>query len=267
MVPPRPSADSRERRRLSAGRLAVFTGLLALPVVLGCTSAKYDADHAKAVAEFRTRAEFSRLQESPADLAEGRVRLHPPKELPDLLSEIAADPRFPAGEDGEVRKVPPRRLRPPFLEGFAGWAAAYEGVHGSNAKLPASLSINLVPVAEMNEAKIQLDLLARIKKEEAFEGAKLEWQSREVTDRAGATRKWWLLEAHGPASIDRFVKPGQSIEETLESSVAVWLSDERGQEFCTVLAWRVPDEIKESVKLDVLAPLVARSLSTAAAAK
>jgi hypothetical protein len=253
MVPPRPSADSRERRRLSAGRLAVFTGLLALPVVLGCTSAKYDADHAKAVAEFRTRAEFSRLQESPADLAEGRVRLHPPKELPDLLSEIAADPRFPAGEDGEVRKVPPRRLRPPFLEGFAGWAAAYEGVHGSNAKLPASLSINLVPVAEMNEAKIQLDLL--------------EWQSREVTDRAGATRKWWLLEAHGPASIDRFVKPGQSIEETLESSVAVWLSDERGQEFCTVLAWRVPDEIKESVKLDVLAPLVARSLSTAAAAK
>jgi hypothetical protein len=267
MVPPRPSADSRERRRLSAGRLAVFTGLLALPVVLGCTSAKYDADHAKAVAEFRTRAEFSRLQESPADLAEGRVRLHPPKELPDLLSEIAADPRFPAGEDGEVRKVPPRRLRPPFLEGFAGWAAAYEGVHGANAKLPAALSINLVPTAEMNEAQIQIDLLARIKKEEAFEGAKPEWQSREVTDRAGATRTWRVLEMHGPQRVDRFAGRNEPVEESLESSVAVWLSAERGQEFCTVLAWRVPDEIKESVKLDVLAPLVARSLSTAAAAK
>ncbi len=267
MAPPRPSADSRERRRLSAGRLAVFAGLLALPVVPGCTSAKYDADHAKAVAEFRMRAEFSRLQESPADLAEGRIRLHPPKELPDLLSEDVADPRFPAGEDGQVRKIPARRLRPPFLEGFAGWASAYEGVYGANAKLPATLSINIVPSAEMNEAQIQLDISARMKKEEAFEGAKPEWQSREVTDRAGATRTWRVLEMRAPQRVDRFVGKNGPVEESIDSSVAIWLSAERGQEFCTVLAWRVPDEIKESVKLDVLAPLVARSLSTAAAAK
>lgn len=257
---PRPPADSRERRRQSVW-------LLVLLGVGGCSSARYDADYAKAVAEYRTRAEFSRLQDRPVELADGRVRLHPPKELPDALSENGPDPRFPPGEDGQLRNVPPRRLRPTFLEGFPGWAVTHEGLHGANAKLPATLSISLVPPAEMNQADVERDLLARLKKDEAFENATLEWQSREVTDRAGATRTWRVLEMRGPQRVDRFAGRNEPIEESLESAVAVWLSAERGQEFCTVLAWRVPDEIKESVKLDVLAPLVARSLSTAAAAK
>lgn len=243
--------------------LAAFIGLSAFLGVSGCSSARYDADYARAVADLRTRAEFSRLQDQPVELADGRVRLHPPKELPDVLSENGPDPRFPAGEDGNVRKIDPRRLRPPFLEGFPGWAAAYEGVHGANGKLPATLSINLVPSAEMKGGELEEQLLARMKREEAFEGTKLEWQSRQLTDRTGVTKTWRVLEARGPQRVDRFAGQKGPIEESIETAVAVWLSAERGQEFCTVLAWRVPDEIKESVKLDVLAPLVARSLAAA----
>lgn len=237
--------------------------MLVLLGVCGCSSARYDADYAKAVADYRTRAEFTRLQDRPVELADGRVRIRPPKELPDALSENGPDPRLPPGDDGQVRNVPPRRLRPTFLEGFPGWAVTYEGLHGANAKLPATLSISLVPSAEMNQADVEADLLARLKKDEAFENVKLEWQSREVTDRDGAKKAWRVLEARGPQPIDRFPGRNEPIEESIETAIAVWLSAERGQEFCTLLAWRVPDEIKDAVKLDVLAPLVARSLAIA----
>lgn len=259
MSPTLPDVDARERRQ-------ALPVLLACLVVFGCSSARYDADYSRAVAEFRTRAEFSQLRDSPVELLEGLFKLHPPKQLPDQLSESGPDPRFPAGEDGKETKVTARRLRPPFLEGFPGWAAACEGVHGSNATLPASLSISLVPSAELNEKEIESELLARLKKDEAFEAAKLEWQSREVIDRAGEKRTWRVLEAVGPQRIDRFAGRSNSIEESVETAVAIWLSTERGQEFRPLLVWRVPEEIKETVKLAVLAPLVARSLSTAAAA-
>lgn len=212
-------------------------------------------------------AEFSRLLDRPVELTDGRVRLHPPKELPDALSEDGPDPRFPPGEDGQVRNVPPRRLRPTFLEGFPGWAMTLEGLHGANAKLPATLSIYLVPSSEMNQADVEADLLARLKKDEAFEGTKLEWQSREVTDRDGAKKAWRVIEARGTQPIDRFPGRNEPIEESIETALAVWLSAERGQEFCALLAWRVPDEIKNAVKLDDFAPLVARSLAIAPPAK
>lgn len=230
----------------------------------GCSSARYDADYAKAVSEHRTRAEFSRLQEPPVELADGRVRVHPPKVLPDLLKENGADPRFPAGEDGQSKPIAPKRLRPPFLEPPPLLAIAAEGLFGqSNGKLPATLSLAAVPATEMAEAELGRIMLAQLKKEESFDTAKPEWQSREVIDRTGATRAWRVLEVHGSQRIDRFIGAREPNEDSIDATIAIWLSADRDQEFCTVLVWRVPDEIKGSVVLEEIAPLVARSVSIA----
>lgn len=254
-----PPLDRRLHRRLP-----VAFGCLVV-VAAGCSSGRYDADYAKAVSEHRTRAEFSRLQETAVDLADGRVRVHPPKSLPDLLKENGADPRFPAGEDGQSKPIAPKRLRPPFLESPPPLLSiAAEGLFGqANGKLPATLSLAAVPVTEMSEADLGKNILARLRKEEAFDTAKPEWQSLEVIDRTGATRNWRVLEVHGSQRIDRFVGAKEPNEDPIDTTIAIWLSADRDQEFCTVLVWRVPDEIKGSVGLEEIAPLVARSVSIA----
>lgn len=245
-------------------RLLVAAGCLAAWAA-GCSSGTYDADYAKAVAEFRTRAEFFRLHETPVELADGRVRVHPPKPLTDLLKENGADPRVPAGENGQSKPIPPRRLRPPFLDSPPPeFSIAAEGLFGeANGKLPATLSMAAVPVAEMAEGELGRNMLARLKKDEAFDAAKPEWQSREVIDRTGATRVWRVLEAHGSQRIDRFAGAKEPKEESIDATVAIWISADRDQEFCTTLVWRVPDEIKGAVGLEEIAPLVARSVSIA----
>lgn len=237
--------------------------------VAGCSSGAYDADYSKALASLKTRAEFSKLQDAPLELAEGRTKLRPPKSLPDLLTAEKADPRAapPEGDSKEEpRPIEPRRLRPPFLEDFPGFVAAYEGVFDASAdKVPVTLTVGSVPTAERKEPQVAAHLVDQAKKHEGFAKEPFAWESRDVVDRGGATRTWKVLRLHGSQPIDRWVG-GKSAEEVpIEATCEIWLSAAADQEHCIVLVWRVPDDVKEKFSLDEVAPLVARSVETVVA--
>lgn len=237
--------------------------------VAGCSSGAYDADYAKALASLKTRAEFSKLQDAPLELADGRVKLHPPKSLPDLLTAERADPRAapPEGDSKEEpRPIDPRRLRPPFLEDFPGFVGAYEAAFDSGPfKVPVALTVGSVPTAERKEPQVAAHLVDQAKKHEGFAKEGFTWESRDLVDRGGAKRTWKVLRLHGSQSIIRWDGGKASEEVPVEATCEIWLSAAADQEHCTVLVWRVPDDVKEKFSLEEVAPLVARSVETVVA--
>ena len=240
--------------------------VLVAGVAAGCSSGAYDADYAKALASLQMRADFSKLQDPPLELAEGRVKLRPPKSLTSWLQVGGADPRAEPNPDGGAAPIDPRRLRPPFLEDFPGFVTAYEAVfEGPRGNLPVTLSVGSVPATEQREPKIVVRLADQVKKHDGFSGKKFEWESRVVVDRGGGSRPWRVLRLHGPQPIDRWFGGKPPEYEPAEATCEIWVSATADQEHCTVLVWRVPDEVKEKFALDELAPLVARSVETVAA--
>ena len=274
----RPVLDRHGRRiyicgmRSLSSRRRVPCFLVAVAVA-GCSSGAYDADYAKALASLKTRAEFSKLQDGPLELAEGRVKLWPPKSLPDLLTPEKADPRG-APQEGERKTdeaeapppIDPQRLRPPFLEDFPGFVCAYDAVFDSEAyKLPVTLSVGSVPTGDLREPQIAVRLADQAKKHDGFPKDGIKWESRDVVDRGGAKRPWKVLRLHGPQPIARWAGGKPAEYEPVEATCEIWLSAAADQKDCTVLVWRVPDGVKEKFSLDELAPLTARSVETVAA--
>lgn len=238
--------------------IALF--LLAAAAAAGCSTVAYDEAYKKSVAGALTRSEFAKLQPDGTNLPGERFLIQPPKILPDVLHDKAADPRAKKRADGEEVVVDARRLYPPFLERYPGFFAAWEGAFEvGNAKLPATLSVGAVPVAELSEPQIAAKVVEQLKRVEAFEKAAFKWESREVVDKNGQQRVWRVMRMHGPQPIDRWVADVEEYK-PVDATCEIWLSADRDQPVCTVLTWRVPDEIAEKVKLDELAPLVARSV-------
>lgn len=225
----------------------------------GCSSSAYDKDLAERVAAYRTAAEFSPLNADPAPLAGGRVLIRVPR----LFREEIEKPEQPDQIPVE-RKPQIDRATPPFVRDFPGFARAYEvQLDVPGAKMPAVLTVGVVPSAERSREDVEGRLLEQVREVKAFAGAS--WQKgREITDVKGATRKWDVLTLKGPQAFDRIAaNKVQSKSEV--GTCEIWVSADAGQEFCTVLCWRFPDQCAPAVKLDELAPLVARAVQIAPA--
>lgn len=241
-----------------SGRSLVLLAAIATGFA-GCSSSTYDKDFTERITAYRSAAEFSPLHAAAAPLAGGRVLVRVPR----MFQAEIEKPDQP-GDIPDEKKPQFERAIPPFLRDFPGFARAYEvQLDVSGARMPAVLTVGVVPSAERRGEDVEARVLQQVREVKAFAGAS--WQKgREVTDAKGATRKWDVLTLKGAQAFDRIV--GDQVQsKSEEGTCQIWASADAGQEFCTVLCWRFSDQIAAAVKLDELAPLVARTVAIASA--
>jgi hypothetical protein len=215
----------------------------AVASLVGCSSSGYDKDLATRIDAYRSAAEFSALYVEPTPLAGGRVLVRAPR----LFKGQFEDPK----KEG--------RATPPFLRDYPGFQGAFEAqLDESDVNWPVVLTVGVVPSAERSRDDIEADVLRQARAEDSFRGAS--WQKgRELPDVAGVTRKWDVLTLKGGQLFDRIIAKNTESKRS-DGTSQIWVSADPGQEFCTVLAWRVPEDVAAAVKLDDLAPLVARTI-------
>ena len=209
--------------------------------ICGCSSGAYDAAYMKRVAAHRVAGEFKPLRPAATALAEGRAELRLPAMLVNQL-------------DGNET---PARAVPPFIREFPGFAAAYEAqVETADGRLPIVLTVGVVPAAERRDAAEAI--LRQVRQDEDFKQAA--WsKGRELADESAAIRKWDVLELKGPQPF-QVTKADITDEKRLPGTTAVWMAADPGQKACVILAWRVPDDVAQSLPLPAIAELTARTV-------
>jgi hypothetical protein len=223
-------------------------------LVAGCSTGRYDADYAKALSAYRDAAPFAVLQQEPAKFATGRVSLR----LPEGFTELV---------DGPPVKPDPSRLRPPFLREFPGYQATYEQrLVAEGAELPASVAVGVLP-ASAGRADVEKTLLAQARADESFRNDSRGWADRQVEPRDGGPRAWRVLTLVGPQVFESVVA-GRQDYKRWDATCEIWLSADPQQELITVLAWRAPDKVANSLPapLSQLAETAARTLAIGPAA-
>lgn len=231
------------------GSRVLVVGLACL--VAGCSAGTYERDYQQRVAAFRGDAVFASLERDPAEFAAGRLRLRLPAEFGP-----------PAEDDGTAMRV-----RPPFVGDFPGYAAAFEKrLTASNAELPAVLTVGVVPAAERRHAEVERAILEQVRRDESF--PKADWErGRTVEPVAGGPAAWDVLALAGPQEFESVVA-GNPDFKRWPGRCEIWVSADPKQEFCTVLALRVPDDVASQFPVTVpeLIELVARTVEPVAAA-
>ena len=209
--------------------------------ICGCSSSAYDAAYSKRVADHRVAGEFAALRTAATAVADGRAELRLPTLLVNQLD----------GSETPVRSVPP------FVREFPGFAAAYEAqVETADGRLPIVLTVGVVPAAERREAAEAI--LRQVRQDEDFKQAA--WsKGRDLADESAAIRKWDVLELKG-AQPFQVTKADITVEKRLPGTTAVWLAADAGQKACVILAWRVPDDVANSLPLPAIAELTARTV-------
>lgn len=223
-----------------------FVALMALAACAGgCTSGQYGADYESRVRDFRADAVFAVLTRQPTDFADGRLRMRLPMEL------------GPQKED-DGTKI---RQKPPFVREFPGYVAAYEKIlPKDNVQLPAVLTVGFVPAAERRHAAVEAAILEQVRRDESF--PKVDWQrGRAVEPSAAGPAVWDVLTLNGPQEFESVVA-GMPDFKKWPGLCEIWVSADPKQEFCTVLALRVPDDVEDKLLLppEQLIELVARTV-------
>ena len=209
-------------------------------IAAGCSSGEYTTDFGTSLGEYRTAAEFSRLHATATPLAGGAVSVQVPRFFDSQL-------------DGTEM---PRRAVPPFLHDYPGFQIAFEKQFiVAGASLPAVLTVGVVPSNERKWGDIESAILEQVRADESFPEA--EWNKQLHTTPEG--KKWQVLDLNGMQIFERNVA-GNSEQKRSEGTCEIWVSVEPKQAFCTVLAWRIPDELARQVPLAELAPLTVRTV-------
>jgi len=221
---------------------AIATALL----ICGCFTGPYEQGYRQRLAEFRGDAEFAVLDRNAEFLADGRVTLRPPRQLL-------------AQQQDEGTKL---RARPPFLMQFPGYAFAREASFMAGpSKLPVVLTVGVVPAARQRHAEIEREILEQVRANEAFANA--EWQKgRTVEPAADGPATWDVLSLQGSQEFESLTN-GNVEYRKWPGSCEIWVSADPKQEFCTVVALRVPADVAENLELpaEQLAALVARTVA------
>ncbi len=249
------------------GALGLLGWTAAALLLAGCHD--YERDYTKRIEAFRRDAEFAPLFSRAVSLDEGRLSLRTPKLLGSTpLREDSPDPEpgfaAPDTSDGRPRPIDPRRIKPPFLQNFPGFIEAYEALiplaDQPNRKMFAVLSLGVVPL-QGSDPDLAGMILEQVRGIPAF--AEARWRLEELSAPAeGGPARWQVLDLTGEQLFD--LMEGAATEfKPMPGRCLVWLSDEPGQPAAAVLAWRIPDELAGQVKLDQLAPLVARTVRLA----
>lgn len=234
---------------------------LALVLLAGCSTGRYDADYAKAVAAYRDAATFAVLQAQPAVFSSSRVLIH----LPVGFGPVQDGP--PAAEGDPPLAADPSRLRPPFLAEFPGFEAAHEQrLAAEGTELPVAVTIGVLP-ASAGRAAVERTILEQARADEAFTGEKLAWADRQLEPRDGGPRAWRVLTIVGPQIFESRVA-GNPEHKRWDGTCQIWVSADPQQELLIILAWRVPEKLAGSlpVPLSQLAETAARTVAIGPAA-
>jgi len=216
---------------------------LACGGVGGCSSSAYDAAYTKRVAERRVAGEFAALRLTATAVADGRVALRLPIVLANQLD----------GSETPARSVPP------FLREFPGFVGAYEAqVDTADGRVPIVLTVGVVPAADRPKEKVAETILGQVRGDEEF--GKAAWRKgQSLDDESAALGTWDVLQLEGQQPF-QVTKADVTVEKRLPGTTAIWLSAESGQKACVILAWRVPDDVREKLPLPEMAKLTARTV-------
>jgi hypothetical protein len=214
--------------------------------LVGCSSRSYEADYQRRVSDFRGDSVFATLAPTPTDFLDGRVRLRLPSEH-----------TTPNEDDGT--KI---RAKPPFVRDFPGYVGAFEKiVTVGNEQLPAVLTVGIVPTSLRRHAEVEKVILEQVRRDESF--PKADWErGREVVATAGGPTTWDVLSLAGSQEFE-IVVGGNPDYKKLPGRCEIWVSADPRQEFCTVVAYRVPDPLADQLPTGVpqTVELVARSVA------
>lgn len=222
-------------------------GLLAVVCGVGCSSGRYDADYAQRLTAYHADAAFAGLNRQPTNLPETRIGLRLPRQLFTPVPDEAAD-----------------RLTPPFLQQFPNRVATYEAMLQANGvRLPASLTIGVVPRAERQVGDVEKAILEQVRADEAFPKATFR-RGVAIQPVAGGPATWHVLSLRGEQLFESEVASNQE-SKRWPGACEIWISADPKQEFCTVLAVRVPDDVAGMLAVPpaALAELVARTVEIA----
>jgi hypothetical protein len=229
---------------------------LSLVLLAGCSTGRYDADYAKAVAAYRDAATFAVLNPVPDVFAASRVMIN----LPVGFGQVMDGP--PVVEGGPPVAADPSRLRPPFLAEFPGYQATHEQrLAAEGVELPVAVAIGVVS-ASAGRAAVERTILEQVRRDEAFKEGQPAWVDRQVEPRDGGPRAWRVLTLAGQQIFESLVA-GNPEHKRWDGTCEIWLSADPQQELITVLAWRVPEKVAGSlaVPLSQLAETAARTVA------
>jgi hypothetical protein len=229
---------------------------LSLVLLAGCSTGRYDADYAKAVAAYRDVATFAVLNPVPDVFAASRVMIN----LPVGFGQVMDGP--PIVEGGPPVAADPSRLRPPFLAEFPGYQATHEQrLAAEGVELPVAVAIGVVS-ASAGRAAVERTILEQVRRDEAFKEGQPAWVDRQVEPRDGGPRAWRVLTLAGQQIFESLVA-GNPEHKRWDGTCEIWLSADPQQELITVLAWRVPEKVAGSlaVPLSQLAETAARTVA------
>jgi hypothetical protein len=229
---------------------------LSLVLLAGCSTGRYDADYARALATYRDAATFAVLKPVPDVFADSRVMIN----LPVGFSAVLDGP--PAAEGEPPVAADPSRLWPPFLPDFPGYQAAYEQwLSADGAELPIAVAVGVLS-ASVGRAAVERTILEQARSDEAFRGGQPAWVDRQVEPRDGGPRAWRVLTLVGPQLFESKVA-GNPEHKRWDGACEIWLSADPQQQLITLLAWRAPEQVAGglSVPLSQLAETAARTVA------
>ncbi len=228
----------------------------------GCSSGRYDADYARAVAAYREAAPFGILEPTPVTLTSevATVSLRLPEGF------LAVEDAPPAQEGGSPIKPDPSRLRPPFLTDLPGYRGTFERrVSAAGTELPVSLAVAVRPAGGLPRGEIEAAVLRQVRADEAFADATIVWTDRTVKPAVGGPAAWRVLSLEGPQIFESVVA-GNVEYKRWDGRCEIWLSAEPDEAVRTMLVWRLPQLTEEALPLppERLTEVVARTVAAAA---
>ena len=221
-----------------------------LASLAGCSVGRYDEDYAVSLAAYRDAAVFAPLAVLPYESAGGRVQMRLPKQFGGMQQD-----------DGAAQ-----RAKPPFLKDFPGYDQAREvRLNAGNAVLSAVVTVGTVAAGQRPYGEVEREILEQVRGDDEFR--KVDWQrGQKVANVAGGPAVWDVLALKGKQEFKS--DTAGSVEfKKWDGACEIWVSADPKQEFCVVIAVRVPDDVAGVLEAPPakLAELIARTVTITAA--
>ncbi len=232
-------------------RCAFLLLFLGLTGAAGCLSGTYDKDFAASLDRHRQEAAFQKLVPVAQERAGGRLVIRPPRAL----------------KEQDVPGSQPPWAKPPFLDDFPGFAAAYWlPVVDGDTTVHAVLTVWVPTDKESGPEEVKKMLQQKLQSVPTFTKAKPTWAPAQGLPGGGL--EWSVLSFAGKQPFVQVTKEkDKPVTADLDGETEIWLASDAAMKIAAVLAWRVPDTAKASVPVAELAPLVARKVEFRAAAE
>ena len=223
------------------------------PFLVGCGSGTYEEAFQKSLQKTKGLAGFTMLGKNPLKIGDTPVSVRLPKDLGGTIYD--KNSRSP---DDSKAAPHPVRLRPEVLANLPGWVYTVEkGLRDEkNLELPVSCAIF---VLDMNELKGKADERTKSIKNTVKERYRdAAWETAEVATPSGTHVKWEKLSATESQEFLVKAEGARPTRQQVEGQAQFWLH--QSPPYVVLLAWRVPEPIEGSFKLDEFAPLTAGTI-------